>query len=62
MIDIEAGGFLYKMARNMVGTLLDAGSGRLPEGGIRAIVTKKNRCLAGQTAEPQGLCLLEVKY
>ena len=61
-IDIEADGFLYKMVRNIVGTLLDAGSGRLPKGEIKSILTKKDRCLAGQTAEPQGLCLLEVKY
>lgn len=61
-IDIEADGFLYKMVRNMVGTLLDAGSGRLPKGGVRTILSKRDRCLAGQTAEPQGLCLLEVRY
>ena len=62
VIDIEADGFLYKMVRNMVGTLLNAASGRLPKGGIQTILDKKDRCLAGQTAEPQGLSLLEVKY
>lgn len=62
VIDIEADGFLYKMVRNIVGTLLDAGSGRLSKGGVSAILAKKDRCQAGETAEPQGLCLLEVKY
>lgn len=61
-IDIKADGFLYKMVRNIVGVLLDAGSGRLAKGGIKSILDKKDRCQAGQTAEPQGLCLLEVEY
>ena len=61
-IDITADGFLYKMVRNIVGVLLDAGCGRLAKDGVKAILVEKNRCKAGQTAEPQGLCLLEVKY
>lgn len=61
-IDIKADGFLYKMVRNIVGVLLDAGSGRLAKGGVRSILLEKDRCQAGQTAEPQGLCLLGVEY
>lgn len=61
-IDIKADGFLYKMVRNIVGVLLDAGTGRLAKGGVKAILDEKNRCKARLTAEPQGLCLLEVKY
>jgi tRNA pseudouridine38-40 synthase len=61
-IDIQADGFLYKMVRNIVGTLLEAGGGRLPKGGIKRILQKKDRTHAGNTAVPQGLCLLEVKY
>ena len=61
-IDIKADGFLYKMVRNIVGTLLDVGSGRLPEGSIKAILAAKNRSRAGQTAPPQGLSLLKVSY
>jgi tRNA pseudouridine38-40 synthase len=61
-IDIQADGFLYKMVRNMVGTLLQAGSGRLPKGAIKRILRKKDRTHAGNTAVAQGLCLLEVKY
>jgi tRNA pseudouridine38-40 synthase len=62
VIDIKADGFLYKMVRNIVGCLLDVGAGRLPKGGVKTILEHKNRCRAGETAEPQGLCLLDVKY
>ncbi len=61
-MDIEADGFLYKMVRNIVGTLLEAGQGRLPKGSIKSILAQKDRNLAGDTAKPQGLMLVEVKY
>jgi tRNA pseudouridine38-40 synthase len=61
-IDIQADGFLYKMVRNIVGTLLEAGRGRLAKGGIKHVLKKKDRTHAGETAVPQGLYLLEVKY
>jgi tRNA pseudouridine38-40 synthase len=61
-IDVEADGFLYKMVRNIVGTLLEAGRGRLPEGRVRRILKSQDRTKAGETAVPQGLCLLKVKY
>lgn len=61
-IDVQADGFLYKMVRNIVGTLLEAGANRLPQGGVGSIIRKKDRDLAGETAQPQGLCLVEVQY
>jgi tRNA pseudouridine38-40 synthase len=61
-IDIEADGFLYKMVRNIVGTLLYCGSGKLPEGAIKKILLKKDRNAAGKTAPACGLCLMEVRY
>ena len=61
-IDIEADGFLYKMVRNIVGTLLEIGSGLKPKGSIKKILRQKDRTQAGQTAAAHGLCLLEVKY
>ena len=61
-IDIEADGFLHKMVRNIVGTLLAIGSGRLPKGSMKRILEKKSRLAAGQTAKAKGLCLLKVKY
>ena len=62
VIEIEANGFLYKMVRNIVGTLLAIGSGQLPKGAMRRILAQKSRKLAGQTAPAQGLCLLKVTY
>ena len=62
LIDIEADGFLYKMVRNLVGTLLEIGSGLLPRGSIKKILKQRNRIYAGTTAPAQGLCLLKVKY
>ena len=61
-IEIEANGFLYKMVRNIVGTLVDVGNGRLPPGSITAILKKKNRIYASETAPAQGLFLVEVGY
>lgn len=61
-IDIEASGFLYNMARNIVGTLIEVGRGKLAEGVTKAILRKKDRRYCGPTAPAKGLCLIEVKY
>ncbi len=59
---IESDGFLYKMVRNIVGTLLEIGSGRFPPGSAIKMLGAKDRRAAGVAAVPQGLCLEEVKY
>jgi tRNA pseudouridine38-40 synthase len=61
-IDIEADGFLYNMVRNIVGTLIEIGRGKLPEGSTKKILLARNRKFAGPTVPAQGLCLVEVKY
>ena len=61
-IDIEADGFLYNMARNIVGTLIEIGRGRFPAGSLKNILLAKNRRCAGPTLPARGLCLVEVKY
>jgi len=61
-IDVEADGFLYNMVRNIVGTLIDIGRGRLPAGSMACILKARDRRLAGETAPARGLCLMEVKY
>lgn len=61
-ICIQADGFLYNMARNIAGTLIDVGRGRIKPGSINEILTKKLRSLAGQTAPAKGLCLVKVFY
>lgn len=55
-------GFLYKQVRNMVGTLLKIGNGRMPVEQIARILAEKDRQLAGPTAAPNGLYLKEVCY
>ena len=42
-IDVTADGFLYKMVRNIAGTLLAVGSGQLPPGEMPKILKAKNR-------------------
>ena len=55
-------GFLYHMVRILTGTLIEIGMGdRLPSQ-IPAILEGLDRSLAGFTAPPQGLFLVEVYY
>ena len=61
-IDIEADGFLYNMARNIAGTLIEIGRGKLRPESIKDILNAKNRRKAGPTAPARGLCLVRVKY
>lgn len=61
-IYIQADGFLYKMARNIVGTLIEVGKGKISPGEVRYILSKKCRRDAGPTAPAKGLCLVEVLY
>lgn len=62
LFTFRGNGFLYKMIRILVGTLLKIGNGRLPEDSILDIIAKKDRNAAGPTAHPEGLYLYEVKY
>lgn len=61
-IDIKANAFLHHMVRNIVGTLLDIGSGEKPISWIAELMSKKDRALAGITAPPNGLFLVNVDY
>ncbi|MEJ2039143.1 MAG: tRNA pseudouridine(38-40) synthase TruA [Desulfosarcinaceae bacterium] len=62
LFDIEADGFLRFMVRNIVGTLVAVGMGRIPAERCRQILESGDRGQAGATAPPQGLCLMEVRY
>jgi len=59
---ITGDGFLYKMVRNIVGTLVDVGIGNIKFNDMKKILNAKDRKLAGRCAPAQGLCLIEVKY
>jgi tRNA pseudouridine38-40 synthase len=60
--DIEANAFLYRMVRSIVGTLLQVGRGQMRVEEFVAAMKACDRSMAGPTALPQGLCLMEVKY
>ena len=62
ILEFEADGFLYKMVRNIVGTLLDVANEKLPIDMIEKIIKAKDRKTASQPAEPQGLFLVKVVY
>jgi len=59
---IEADGFLRHMVRNIVGTLVDVGLGKISPEAFEEIVISKDRTQAGITAPAHGLFLREVKY
>ncbi len=61
-LEFEGSGFLYKMVRNIVGTLLDVCAGKIDKDKIPAILKAKDRKQAGRAAPPHGLYLVEVKY
>ncbi len=61
-IEFEADGFLYKMVRNLVGTMLDIGRGKIPFDALSSILEGKDRRLAGTAAPAHGLFLVQVLY
>ncbi len=61
-ISIEANAFLRHMARNIIGTLVDAGRGRIPPEKIKEILKSGDRRTAGRTAPARGLFLEKIRY
>lgn len=59
---ISANAFLYRMVRNIVGTLLDVGLGKLDVENVKDILQAKDRAKAGAPALACGLCLTNVDY
>jgi tRNA pseudouridine38-40 synthase len=59
---VRGNGFLHHMVRNLVGTMLDVGRGRLGVEAIPAILSARSRAAAGPTASARGLFLLSVEY
>ena len=59
---IEADGFLYRMCRSIVGTLVQAGLGKFRAADIKEMLSKKDRKLAGMSAPAHGLVLWKVFY
>jgi tRNA pseudouridine38-40 synthase len=59
---IEGDGFLYKMCRGIVGTLVQVGLGKFPPEEIRRMLATRDRRAAGMTAPARGLVLWKVFY
>lgn len=61
-LEIRADGFLHRMARNIVGTLIECGTGRRDPATIPEILRASDRAAAGLTAPAHGLYLAGVRY
>jgi tRNA pseudouridine38-40 synthase len=59
---VRGNGFLHHMVRNLVGTLVDVGRGRLKAGDIPGILAARARAAAGPTAPARALFLHSVEY
>ena len=59
---IEGEGFLYRMCRGMVGTLVQVGLRKFPPEMIKPMLARKDRRVAGMTAPAHGLVLWKVFY
>ncbi len=62
LFEIIADGFLRYMVRNLTGTLVNVGHGKTTPEEFKTILELKDRSMAGATAPPHGLWLMEVKY
>ncbi len=59
---VRGNGFLHHMVRNLVGTMLDIGRGRLQAEQIPGILAARSRSASGPTAPARGLFLHSVEY
>jgi tRNA pseudouridine38-40 synthase len=61
-MEIRGDGFLHRMARNIVGTLIECGTGKRDAASVPEILRASNRAAAGLTAPAHGLYLAGVRY
>jgi tRNA pseudouridine38-40 synthase len=61
-IRIEADAFLRHMARNIVGTIIEVGKGKISKEDIKKILASKDRRFAGPAAPTKGLFLEKINY
>ena len=62
LFEIEANAFLYRMVRNIVGTLVQVGWEQLSPRDFEAMIQARDRSLVKQVAPAHGLCLMRVDY
>lgn len=60
-IRVRGNGFLYNMVRIIAGTLVEIGQGRRTPEAIKEALATGERTVAGPTAPPQGLMLMEIR-
>jgi tRNA pseudouridine38-40 synthase len=61
-IELQANGFLYRMVRRIVGTLIPIGRGEQPPEDFDRILKSIDPQRAGPAVAPNGLCLIAVNY
>ncbi len=61
-LEFEGNGFLYKMVRNLVGTLVEVGAGKREVSEIQKLLDAQDRRAAGVAAPARGLFLVKVNY
>jgi tRNA pseudouridine38-40 synthase len=59
---VSGDGFLRHMVRNIVGTLVEVGTGRRTSASIVDVLASRDRGVAGPTAPAHGLRLVQVDY
>ena len=62
VIRVTGAGFLYNMVRIIAGSLMEVGSGKYEPVHIKEVLEGTDRTLAGPTAEPQGLTLVNIEF
>jgi tRNA pseudouridine38-40 synthase len=62
VISVTGNGFLYNMVRIIAGTLIEVGRGAILPEQIKSILEGRDRSLAGPTALPEGLTLVQIEY
>lgn len=62
VIEVKANAFLLHMVRNLVGVLLEIGSGTRPPTWAYEVLQAKDRQAASATIAPNGLYLVKVEY
>ncbi len=60
-LEVAGSGFLHRMARSLVGTVVEVGSGRR-SGDLARVLAAADRSAAGQIAPAHGLYLAGVRY
>jgi len=61
-VEIAAGGFLHRMVRTIVGTLVECATGRRSPEEMQSVLNARDRRVAGHAAPPHGLYLAGVRY